>query len=56
MESPESKWTKNCCFKSIEKYDAEGKLTKVMQGEFNPKTGEPSGRLLVIIKGQFSVV
>jgi hypothetical protein len=30
MRSPESKWTENCHFNSIEKYDREGTLKKVI--------------------------
>ena len=56
MDEPNSNWTLNCSFKSIKKYDKEGKLTKVIYGEVNPNTNKCYGKAVVITKKGFKIV
>jgi hypothetical protein len=48
--------TKNTCFKSIEKHDSEGKLTRIILSEFDPKTSQLYGKALVLTKHSFKLL
>jgi hypothetical protein len=52
----DSKWTINCCFKSILKHNSQGKLTKVIEGEFCPYTGKCIGKAVIITGSSYRLV
>jgi hypothetical protein len=56
IQSFDDQVTQNTSFKSLEKYNRDGELTRIIFSEFKPKTGRLYGKAVVITRACFKFV